>query len=101
MTGADRRVRFEHARLRWSQRAPNALWRRRHDGGASLYCSGRSLPVPVADAIALADAGVLDGAAWDALDDAGREAAYALYQAGHYALATDDPDAGDEDGDEA
>ena len=47
MTGADRRVRFAHARLRWSQRASNALWRRRHDGSdfsiVSNNCWGGSV----------------------------------------------------------
>ena len=78
----------------WSRLA----WRRHHgDAGASLFCSGRSLALPVDDARRLADASTLDGAAWDGLSTAGRDAAYALYQAGHYALQADDPDAGDEE----
>ena len=79
--------------------ASRLAWRRRHDGGASLYCSGRALVVPVEDAILLADATVLDGPAWESLSQDGRDAAYALYQAGHYGLLADDPDEDGEDGD--
>ena len=79
--------------------ASRLAWRRRHDDGASLYCSGRALVVPVDDAILLADATVLDGPAWESLSQDGRDAAYALYQAGHYGLLADDPDEDGEDGD--
>ena len=79
--------------------ASRLAWRRRHDDGASLYCSGRALVVPVEDAILLADATVLDGPAWESLSQDGRDAAYALYQAGHYGLLADDPDEDGEDGD--
>ena len=48
--------------------------------------------VVILDAV-LAAAGQLDQRNWDALSAAGREAAFALYQAGHYALLADDPDA--------
>ena len=78
--------------------ASRLAWRRRHDGGASLYCSGRALVVPVEDAILLADATVLDGPAWESLSQDGRDAAYALYQAGHYGLLADDPDEDGGDG---
>ncbi len=79
--------------------ASRLAWRRRHAGRtASLYCSGRSLELPQADARHLADATVLDLAAWQGLSAAGRDAAHALYEAGHYALDTagDDGEAGDE-----
>src|SRR5690606_39570524 len=67
--------------------ASRLAWRRRHAGrNASLYCSGRALALPQADARRLADATALDLAAWQALSAAGRDAAYALYEAGHYAL---------------
>ena len=79
--------------------ASRLAWRRRHDDGASLYCSGRALVVPVEDAILLADATVLDGPAWESLSQDGRDAAYALYQAGHYGLLADDPDEDGGDGD--
>ena len=67
--------------------------RRRNARGASLFCSGRTLALPLADARLLADTRLLDGAAWNALSEAGREAAHGLYQAGHYALLAEDPDA--------
>ena len=54
--------------------------------------------VPVDDAILLADATVLDGPAWESLSQDGRDAAYALYQAGHYGLLADDPDEDGGDG---
>jgi len=93
----DERPRIE---LEWDLNRGAALQRhpasrlawRRGKRGASLYCSGDALPLPVADARLLADAQVLDGAAWNALSPAGRDAAFALYQAGHYALLADDPD---------
>ena len=75
----------------WSRMA----WRRNHEG-ASLFCSGRALPLPIADARLLADAPALDGTSWAQLSPAGRDAAHALYQAGHYALLVDDPDADDD-----
>ncbi|KAF1698216.1 transcriptional regulator [Pseudoxanthomonas jiangsuensis] len=100
MPGARPRPRIE---LEWDldhgaalQRHPwsRMAWRHRHAGqGATLFCSGRSLELPLADARRLADAACLDGAAWAALSTAGRDAAYALYEAGHYALQADDPDA--------
>src|SRR5690606_37987661 len=79
--------------------ASRLAWRRRHAGrDASLYCSGRTLVVPQADARRLADATVLDLAAWQALSPAARDAAFALYQAGHYALdAGGDSDEADDD----
>jgi len=80
--------------------ASRLAWRRRHDGGnASLYCSGQTLELPLADARYLADAGMLDLGAWQRLSAAGRDAAFALYQAGHYGLDTGA--GGDDAGDEA
>ena len=79
----------------WSRMA----WRRTAGGGASLFCSGRTLALPLADARLLADTQVLDGVAWNRLSEAGREAAHGLYQAGHYALLADDPDADYDDPD--
>ncbi|HET6396062.1 MAG TPA: cupin domain-containing protein, partial [Pseudoxanthomonas sp.] len=72
----------------WSRMA----WRRNRRG-ASLFCSGQALSLPVADARRIAAAAQLDGPGYGALSDAGRDAVYALYQAGHYALRADDPDA--------
>ena len=72
--------------------ASRLAWRRKRRG-ASLFCSGLALDLPVADARLLAACGQLDQRSWEALSAAGREAAFALYQAGHYALLADDPDA--------
>ena len=72
--------------------ASRLAWRRKRRG-ASLFCSGLALDLPVADARLLAASGQLDQRSWEALSAAGREAAFALYQAGHYALLADDPDA--------
>ena len=72
--------------------ASRLAWRRKRRG-ASLFCSGLALDLPVADARQLAACGQLDQRSWEALSAAGREAAFALYQAGHYALLADDPDA--------
>ena len=44
----------------------------------------RPFAMPVADARRLAAAATLDGAAYAALSQAGRDAAFALYEAGHY-----------------
>jgi 50S ribosomal protein L16 3-hydroxylase len=99
MARGDERPRIE---LEWDldhgaalQRHPWArmAWRRNHGAGhASLFCSGRTLHLPLDDARRLADSPLLDGAAWQALSPAGRDAVHALYQGGYYALLTDDPD---------
>lgn len=98
MPRGDERPRIE---LEWDLTQGAALQRhpwsrmawRRNARGASLFCSGRTLSLPLADARLLADTQVLDGAVWNALSEAGREAAHGLYQAGHYALLAEDPDA--------
>src|SRR5690606_11549931 len=83
--------------------ASRLAWRRRQAGrGASLYCSGQSIEVSQADARRLSDARMLDFGAWQALSGAGRDAAFALYQAGHYALEAGgdhDADGGNGEGD--
>ena len=83
--------------------ASRLAWRRRQAGrGASLYCSGQSIEVSQADARRLSDARMLDLGAWQALSAAGRDAAFALYQAGHYALdagGDHDPDGDNGEGD--
>ncbi len=65
----------------WSRMA----WRRNRRG-ASLFCSGQAIALPVADARRIAGAAAIDAAAWTALSARGRQAALDLYQAGHYAL---------------
>ncbi|KAF1687631.1 transcriptional regulator [Pseudoxanthomonas broegbernensis] len=72
----------------WSRMA----WRRNRRG-ASLFCSGRTLGLAVADARRIAAASRIDAAAWSALSPKGRDAVLALHQSGHYALQGHDPDA--------
>ena len=76
------------ARLAW----------RRAARGASLYCSGLDLAVPVKDAQRLCAAERLDGTAWRALSAKGRAALEELMALGFYQLT--DPTAQDEDEDE-
>ncbi len=85
MARGDERPRIE---LEWDlghgaalQRHPLArmAWRRNHGAThASLFCSGRTLHLPLDDARRLADAPSLDGAGWQALSPAGRDAVHAL-----------------------
>ena len=74
----------------WSRMA----WRRVHarGGGAHLYTGGHVLAMSVADARRLAAADVIDGALYDTLAGAGRDAALALLDAGHYHLLMEDAD---------
>lgn len=97
MARGDERPRIE---LEWDLSQGAALQRhpwsrmawRRNKRGATLFCSGQSLALPLADARRIADTTLFYGPAWNALSEAGRDAAYGLYQAGHYALLADDPD---------
>ena len=74
----------------WSRMA----WRRVHarGGGAHLYAGGHLLAMSVADARRLAAADVIDDALYDTLAGAGRDAALALLDAGHYHLLMEDAD---------
>ena len=68
----------------WSRMA----WRKtRARGTARLYVNGQDYPLPARDATRIANAAVLDGAAYTALSDAGRDLVFDLLHAGHYALA--------------
>jgi len=64
------------ARLAW----------RRAKRGASLYCSGLDLAMPVKDAQRLCGAERLDGAAWRALSAKGQQALLDLMAQGYYQL---------------
>ncbi|WP_101925462.1 MULTISPECIES: cupin domain-containing protein [Luteimonas] len=66
---------------------------RRSGKGARLFVAGSDLAVPVRDAKLLAAAAALDGEAYAALSDAGRDAVHTLLDAGHYVLSSDDGDA--------
>ena len=69
----------------WSRMA----WRRAGKGGR-LFASGQSFELPVRDAQRLAAADTVDGALYRGLADAGRDAVFALLEAGHYRLQADD-----------
>ena len=72
----------------WSRVA----WRRVHakGAGAMLYAGGCALAMPVADARRLAAAESIDGALYDTLGRAGRDAVFALLESGHYQLLQED-----------
>lgn len=63
---------------------------RRAARGARLYAAGGDHALPVRDAQRVAAAARLDGAAYAALSQAGRDCVYALLQQGHYRLLFDD-----------
>lgn len=69
------------SRMAWRKPAARA-------SGARLYVNGQDHALPARDAKRIANAAVIDGAAYAALSDAGRDLAYELLQAGHYRLAT-------------
>ncbi|NCT71184.1 MAG: cupin domain-containing protein [Xanthomonadaceae bacterium] len=73
-------------------------WRRRRKG-ATLFCNGVDYALPVKEAQQLAALEGLDGAAYAALSEAGRDAVMALAAQGHYQLVLpgDDQDGEDED----
>ena len=69
----------------WSR----AAWRRAGKG-ARLFVSGLGFALPVRDAQRLAAAAELDGDLYTSLSQAGRDAVFALMEAGHYRLHTDE-----------
>ena len=71
----------------WSRMA----WRKAAKA-ARLYAGGRVLALPVRDAQRLAAAEAVDGALYDGLSQAGRDAVFELLDAGHYRLALPDED---------
>ncbi len=71
----------------WSRMA----WRKAAKG-ARLYAGGLVLAMSVRDARALAAADAIDGAVYDRLGGRGRDAAFALLDAGHYRMQLDDVD---------
>lgn len=96
--GADARSRIE---IEWDLQHDAALhrhpwsrmaWRRAHGKGqpSQLFVSGQSHALPADDASAIANAVVLDGAAYAGLSEAGRDCVYGLLQAGHYQLVLAD-----------
>lgn len=75
-----RLLRHPFARMAW----------RRTGRGARLYVSGQAFALPLRDARRLAAAAAIDGAAYAALSQAGRDAVIALYESGHYQLPGDE-----------
>jgi 50S ribosomal protein L16 3-hydroxylase len=73
------------ARHPWSR----AVWRRAGKG-ARLFVSGLAFAMPVRDARTLAAAAMLDGGAYAGLSQAGRDAVFALVEAGHYQMLIDE-----------
>jgi 50S ribosomal protein L16 3-hydroxylase len=69
----------------WSR----AAWRRAGKG-ARLFVSGLGFALPVRDAQCLAAAAELDGDLYTSLSQAGRDAVFALMEAGHYRLHADE-----------
>ncbi len=72
----------------WSRMA----WRRAHakGAGARLYAGGSQYPMPVRDAKRLAAAERVDGALYESLGREGRDAVFALFDAGHLHLQLDE-----------
>ena len=72
----------------WSRMA----WRRAHakGAGARLYAGGSQYPMPVRDAKRLAAAERVDGALYESLGREGRDAVFALLDAGHLHLQLDE-----------
>lgn len=64
-------------------------WRRARKG-ARLYASGEAFELPLADARRIAAATELDGKVYAALSEAGRDAVFALLEAGHYRFPGDE-----------
>jgi 50S ribosomal protein L16 3-hydroxylase len=76
----------------WSRMA----WRKasgKGSAGGRLYAGGHVHALSVTDARRLAAADSVDGSVYDALSPAGRDAAIALLEAGHYQLQMEDDEA--------
>lgn len=70
-------TRHPYSRMAWRKAAR----------GARLYVNGQGYELPVRDAKSVANAKGIDGAAYAALSDTGRDCVQELLQAGHYSLA--------------
>lgn len=97
LPGGDERSRIE---VEWDLQHGARLWRhpysrmawRKAKRAARLYVNGEDFSLPARDARRIANAAQLDGAAYEALSEAGRDRVFELIQAGHYRLAVDDGD---------
>jgi len=72
-------MRHPYSRMAW----------RKAERGARLYVNGQDYGLPVRDAKHVANTNELDGDAYAALSEAGRDRVFELLQAGHYRLALD------------
>ena len=72
----------------WRHPYSRMAWRKA-GRGAQLYVNGQDHALPVRDAKRIANAAQLDGAAYAALSEAGRDRVFELLQAGHYRLAVE------------
>jgi 50S ribosomal protein L16 3-hydroxylase len=66
-------------------------WRRARKG-ARLYANGEAFELPVADARRIAAATELGGVLYASLSETGRDAVFALLEAGHYRFPGDEDD---------
>ena len=95
MPGGDGRSRIE---IEWDLQHGATLLRhpwtrmawRKAARGARLYAAGQDHAMPVRDAQRVAAADVVDGKAYAALSEAGRDVVFALLEEGHYRLALPD-----------
>ena len=95
MPGGDGRSRIE---IEWDLQHGATLVRhpwtrmawRKAARGARLYAAGQDHVMPVRDAQRVAAADVVDGNAYAALSEAGRDVVFALLEEGHYRLALPD-----------
>lgn len=95
--GEDGRSRIE---IEWDLQQGHSLHRhpwtrmawRRAGRGAQLYAAGEAHGVSVRDARQIAAAAALDGRAYAALSERGRDAVFALLQDGHYRLTEPEQD---------
>jgi len=69
-------ARHPYSRMAW----------RKAGRGARLYVNGQAYELPVRDAKSVANSKGIDGAAYIALSEAGRDRVHELLQAGHYSL---------------
>src|SRR3546814_4216812 len=74
----------------WLRHPLSRMAWQRQSRGARLFANGESFELPVAHAKRLAAAETLDAAGYARLSEAGRDAAFALYEAGHYRAPADE-----------
>ncbi|GAB3351684.1 JmjC domain-containing protein [Lysobacter tyrosinilyticus] len=73
-------ARHPYSRMAWRKAQSPAR------SGARLYVNGQTYDLPVRDAKSVANSKGIDGAAYAALSEAGRDRVHELLEAGHYSL---------------